>query len=65
MLKFRSTKVQDSTRTHSTPVKPMSDGILGLVRFWNHPFVDVFDLITIATTARPGTAVIDMYMSAN
>jgi hypothetical protein len=43
----------------------MSDGILVFVRFWNHPFIDVLDLITVATTTRFGTAVVNMYMSAH
>src|SRR6267142_2667014 len=63
MLKFRSTKDRYSTRTHSTPVESMSDGILGFVRFWNHPLVDVLDIFIVATAARFGTAVIDMYVS--
>jgi hypothetical protein len=43
----------------------MCDGVLGFVRVWSHPFVDVLDVCTIARTTLFGTAIVDMYMSAN
>jgi len=46
-------------------METMCDGVLGVVRVWSHPFVDMLDLCTIATTTLFGTAIIDMYMSAH
>jgi len=43
----------------------MSDGVLGSVRIWRYPFVDVLYLCIIATTALFRRAVIDMYMPAH
>ena len=43
----------------------MSDSVLRFVRIWGHPFVDVLDLCTKASTTLVCTAVIDMYVSAH
>ena len=43
----------------------MCDGVLGFVRIWAYPFVNVLDLCTTAMTTPLGSAIIDMHVSAH